>query len=168
MWIFHNRSHEYAQSTAPTSQNFIKGCWCKFVICTTFKDQIATTNYPHHSKICSKIGKTFGSTSDLDFRTYSCGINQNKAKFLKLHKKIVCLFAKKLSTVFCLVLLQVPKCFVPVQIFWASPKIWLHLVPLQKLLCRHENQFYWMRIIFLSGTKCLWLAQYVNKILGWL
>ena len=53
----------------------------------------------------------------------------------------------------------------PVQIFWASPKIWLHLVPLQKLLCWHKNQFYWMQIIFLSGTKCLWLAQYVNKFL---
>jgi hypothetical protein len=32
-------------------------------------------------------------------------------------------------------------------------------------LCRHKNQFYWMQIIFLSGTKCLWLAQYVNKFL---
>ena len=65
----------------------------------------------------------------------------------------------------CLVLLQVPKCFVPVQIFWASPKIWLHLVPLQKLLCRHKKQSYWMQIIFLSGTKCLWLPQYINKFL---
>ena len=65
----------------------------------------------------------------------------------------------------CLVLLQVPKCFVPVQIFWASPKIWLHLVPLQKLLCRHKKQFYWMQIIFLSGTKCLWLPQNVNRFL---
>ena len=67
----------------------------------------------------------------------------------------------------CLVLLQVPKCFGPVQFFWASPKIWLHLVPLQKLLCQHKNQFYWMQIIFLSGTKCLWLTQYVNKFLVW-
>ena len=67
----------------------------------------------------------------------------------------------------CLVLLQVPKCFVPVQIFWASPKIWLHLEPLQKLFCRHKNQFYWMHIIFLSATKCLWLPQYVNKFLVW-
>ena len=67
----------------------------------------------------------------------------------------------------CLVLLQVPKCFVPVQMFWAIPKIWLHLVPLQKLLCQHKNQFYWMQIIFWSGTKCLWLAQYVKKILVW-
>ena len=69
--------------------------------------------------------------------------------------------------VICLVLLQVPKCFVPVQIFWASPNIWLHLVPLQKLVCQHKKQFYWMQIIFLSGTKCLWLTQYVNKFLVW-
>ena len=58
-----------------------------------------------------------------------------------------------------------PKCFVRVQSFWASPKIWLHLVPLQKLLCWHKNQFYWIQIIFLSGTKCLWLPQYVNDFL---
>ena len=36
--------------------------------------------------------------------------------------------------------LQVPKCFVPVQIFWASPKLWLHLVPLQNLLCWHKKK----------------------------
>ena len=78
------------------------------------------------------------------------------------------LFSPKLVKIVgdaCLVLLQVPKCFVQVYIFWASPKISLHLVPLQKLLCQHKNQFYWMQIIFLSGTKCLWLAQYVNKFL---
>ena len=62
---------------------------------------------------------------------------------------------------------QVAKCFVPFQIFWVSPKIWLHLVPLQKLLCWHKNQLYWMQMIVLSGTKCLWLAQYVNKFLFW-
>ena len=66
-----------------------------------------------------------------------------------------------------LVLLQVPKCFEPVQMFWAIPKIWLHLVPLQRLLCHHKNQFYWMQIMFWSGTICLWLAQCVNKFLVW-
>ena len=68
---------------------------------------------------------------------------------------------------FCLVLLQVAKCFLLVQIFWVSPKIWLRLVPLQKLLCQHKNQFYWIQIIFSSGKKCLWLAHYVNKFLVW-
>ena len=53
----------------------------------------------------------------------------------------------------CLVLLQVPKCFVPDQIFWARPKICLHLVLFKKILCWHKNQFYWMQMIFLSGTK---------------
>ena len=42
-----------------------------------------------------------------------------------------------------------------VQIYWANPKIWLHLVPFQKLLCRHKNQFYWMQIIFLLRHKIL-------------
>ena len=41
------------------------------------------------------------------------------------------------------------------------------LVPLQKLVCWHKNQFYWMQTIFLSGTKGLWLPQYVNKFLVW-
>ena len=38
----------------------------------------------------------------------------------------------------------------------------------QNVLCRHKNQFYWMQIIFLSDTKCLWLPQYVDKFLVWL
>ena len=53
------------------------------------------------------------------------------------------------------------------KFFEPAKKIWMHLVPLQKLLCWHKNQFYWMQIIFLSGTKCLWLPQYVNKFLVW-
>ena len=61
----------------------------------------------------------------------------------------------------CLVLLQVPKCFVPVQIFWASPKTWLHLVPPQKLLCWHKKTillnakhlFVWHKM-FVTATIC--------------
>ena len=30
-----------------------------------------------------------------------------------------------------------------------------------------QEQFYWMQIIFLPGTKCLWLPQYVNIFLVW-
>ena len=30
-----------------------------------------------------------------------------------------------------------------------------------------KNQFYWIQIIFLSETKCLWLPQYINKFLFW-
>ena len=83
------------------------------------------------------------------------------SSLLDSHCSSFCLKRK----VYCLVLLQVPEYFVLVQIFWASPKIWLHLVPHQKPLKRQKNQFYWMQIIFLSGTKCLWLPQYVIKFL---
>ena len=60
----------------------------------------------------------------------------------------------------CLVLLQVPKCFVRIQIFWASPKIWLHLVPLQKLLCRSKknllnaNHLFVLQKMIVTGTIC--------------
>ena len=67
----------------------------------------------------------------------------------------------------CLVLLQVPKTFVTVQIFWARPKVWLHLVTLQKLLCWHKNGIYSMKIIFWCGSRCLWPAQYVCQVLVW-
>ena len=48
---------------------------------------------------------------------------------------------------------------------WPIPEIWLHLVPLQKLLCQEKKHFYWMQIIFRSDTKFLRLAQYVKKFL---
>ena len=51
----------------------------------------------------------------------------------------------------CLVLLLVPKCFVPVQIFWASQCLF------KNFCASTKKQFYWMQIIILSGTKCLWL-----------
>ena len=65
--------------------------------------------------------------------------------------------------ILCLVLLQVPKCFVPVQIFWDSPKIWLHLVPLQKLLCRHKKTNFVNGNHLLARHKKLGPAQ---KLLG--
>ena len=55
---------------------------------------------------------------------------------------------------FCLVLLQVPKCFVPVQIFWASPKIWLHLVPAQKPILLNANHLFVWHKMFVTCTIC--------------
>ena len=55
----------------------------------------------------------------------------------------------------------VPLCLILLQV----PNIWLHLVQLQNILCRHKNQYYWLQIIFLSAKTCLWLSQYVNKFL---
>ena len=81
--------------------------------------------------------------------------------------KCNCIFFGLTTNFKCYVLLLVPKYFLPVQTLWASLKNWQNLVPLQKLLCRHKNQFYWLQIIFFSGTKCLWLLQYVNTFLVW-
>ena len=39
----------------------------------------------------------------------------------------------------CLVLLQVPKCFVPVQIFCVVPKICLCIVPVTNILCQNKR-----------------------------
>ena len=95
-----------------------------------------------------------------------------------------------------LVLLLVPKCFVLVQVFCASPKIWLHFMPCPftgpkmfcagpSILCQPKNltafstssktfvlaqkPIYRMQNIFLFGTKRLWLwqPQYENKFLVW-
>ena len=61
-----------------------------------------------------------------------------------------------------------PKMFCAGPNILSQPKnLTAHLVPLQKLLCWHKNQVYWMQITFLSRTKCLWLPQYVNKCLVW-
>ena len=40
---------------------------------------------------------------------------------------------------FCLVLLQVPKCFGLVQIFCARPKIYLHIVAVTNFLCQTKR-----------------------------
>ena len=54
------------------------------------------------------------------------------------------------------------------KFFEPAPKlVCIYVVPLKKLLCWQKNQFYWLQIIFLSGTKFLWLPQYVNKCLVW-
>ena len=59
----------------------------------------------------------------------------------------------------CLVLLQVPKCFVPVQIFWTRPKIELNFsafpksfVPVKKLNLLYENHLLVWHKKFGTGT----------------
>ena len=78
---------------------------------------------------------------------------------------------REFQFVYILILMPCPftgyKMFCANLNFLSQPKNLLQLMPLQKLLCQHKNQFYWRQIIFCSGTKCLWLAQYVNKFLVW-
>ena len=71
----------------------------------------------------------------------------------------------------CLVLFQVPKCFVPLQIFWASPKIYLHIVDVTKILCQTNSWFAliaFSKIGFCAGTKVFEEALNAVKFLGWL
>ena len=68
----------------------------------------------------------------------------------------------------CLVLLQVAKCFVPVQIFCVGPKIYLHIVPVTNILCQNKKWFAFSKIGFCAGTKVFEEALNAVKFLGWL
>ena len=52
------------------------------------------------------------------------------------------------------------------KFFEPAQKFEYRLVPPQKLLGRHRNQFYWMQIIFLSGTKIWTSPEYVGTCKG--
>ena len=54
------------------------------------------------------------------------------------------------------------------KMFCAGPNFLSRPKNLTAFECLFKNQFYWMQIIFWSGTKCFWLTQYVNKVLVWL
>ena len=73
---------------------------------------------------------------------------------------IIAVISFQISNALSLYTVQVPKCFVLVQIFWASPKIRLHLVPLQKRLCQHKKQSYWTQT---SICQC----QSINFVSRW-
>ena len=68
----------------------------------------------------------------------------------------------------CLVLLQVPKCFVPVQIFCVVPKIYLHIVPVTNILCQNKRWFAFSKIGFCAGTRVFEEALNAVKFLDWL
>ncbi len=71
----------------------------------------------------------------------------------------------KVVRLFFLFYLLMPCPFTGHKMFCAAPKISLHLVPLQKLLCHHKNQIYWIQIIFSCGTKCIWFFGHAQNIL---
>ena len=66
----------------------------------------------------------------------------------------------------CLVLLQVPKCFVPVQIFCVVPKIYLCIVPVTNIMCQNKRWFAFSKIGFCAGTKVFEEALNAVKFLG--
>ena len=54
----------------------------------------------------------------------------------------------------CLVLLQVSKCFVPVQIFCVGPKIYLHIVS-NKHFARQKDGLHSVKLFFVPTQKFL-------------
>ena len=68
----------------------------------------------------------------------------------------------------CLVLLQVPKCFALLQIFWASPKIYVHIVLVTNILCQTKKWFAFSKIVFCACTKVFEKVLNAVKFLGWL
>ena len=71
-------------------------------------------------------------------------------------------------TYICLVLLQVPKCFVLVQISCVGPKIYLHIVAFTNILYQTKRWFAFSKIGFCASTKVSEEALNFVKCLGWL
>ena len=84
-----------------------------------------------------------------------------------MEKNTKCNKRTLLKTLLCLVLLQVPKCFVLVQIFFARPKIYLHIVAVTNILCQTKRWFAFSKIDFCAGTKGFEEALNAVKFLGW-
>ena len=59
------------------------------------------------------------------------------------------------TLVLCLVLLQVPKCFVVVQIFCDRPKTYLHIVAVTNILCQLNDDLHSVKLFFVPVQKVL-------------
>ena len=81
--------------------------------------------------------------------------------FFELAQRFNCIYL-------CLVLLQVAKCFVPIQIFCVRPKNYLHIVPVTNFLCQTKRWFAFSKIGFYAGTKVFEEALNAVKFLSWL
>ena len=53
----------------------------------------------------------------------------------------------------CLVLLQVPKCFVLVQIFCARPKMYLHIWQSQTFCARQKDDLHSVKLVFVPALE---------------
>ena len=74
---------------------------------------------------------------------------------------------KVLKRHLCLVLLQVPKCFVPVQIFVSDQKFICILRQLQTFYGRPKDDLHSVTLVFYAGTKNFEEALNAVKLLGW-
>ena len=137
-------------------------CWNNSLFKTPLRNTKMVLNHyiwSHYWSYCAR--STFHYRTGTDWN--QAGLTSSKPSMILKSTKIsivsINIYLHKTCRKLCLVLVQVAKKFVPVQIFWVSPKIWLCLAPLQKLLCRHKKQFLlnanhlfvWHKI-FLTGT----------------
>ena len=60
-----------------------------------------------------------------------------------------------------------PKMFCTGLNFLSQPKNLTAFSASSKTFVPAQKQFHWMQIIFLFGTKCLWLPQFVKEFLVW-
>ena len=67
----------------------------------------------------------------------------------------------------CLVLLQVPKCFGLVQFFCARPKIYFYFVAVTNILCQTKRWFAFSKIGFFASTNIFEEGLNTVKFLGW-
>ena len=65
-----------------------------------------------------------------------------------------------------LVLLQVPKYFGLVQMFWARPKIYMHVVPVPKNFCHTKRWLPFSKLVIVPAQK-FWRSIYAIKFLDW-
>ena len=77
-----------------------------------------------------------------------------------------CMSSTNLRNDWCLVLLQVPKCFGLVQIFCARPKNYLNIMAVTNILCQTERWFAFSKIGFCAWTKVFVEALNAVKFLG--
>ena len=64
-------------------------------------------------------------------------------------------------------LFTVPKMFCAGPNFWASPKIYLHIVPVTNILCQTKRWFAFSKIGFCASTKVFEESLNAVKVLGW-
>ena len=117
------------------SQNKSVNAFVKMMIVENHREIVRSVKYPDMQKKLCKLSKTTFACFTFQHLWLFCNVFQSCQKvwsnFLHVITGECCKTYtlqniynqwKRKNAYFCLVLLQVPKCFVPVQIFWASPR----------------------------------------------
>ena len=108
-----------------------------------YSGKISCTDQSTASHIFQNLTQLFGFPSkNFDFNGTLLKSESQDTEQGNLLRGIVNWSSLAQYFVYCLVLLQVPKLFEPVQMFWAGPKVELHLVLHQNIYCWHTIRIY--------------------------